>query len=114
MDKEVDRLMEGQKTFRTDLDILEDWVMDVKMSTKGAYMMMAPLKEDVQDLNDTVANLSNQLEMVCVEDVAWCRSQISALEKPTTLPTNPFGCLSTSSLVRSRISKIRSPPFKPG
>ena len=87
MDKEVDHLMEGQKTFRTDLDVLEDQVMDVKMSTKGAYMMMAPLKEDVQDLNNTVANLSNQLEMVHVEDVAWCWSQILALEKPNN-PAN--------------------------
>jgi hypothetical protein len=44
MDKEVDRLMEGQKNFRTDLDVLEDRVMDVEMSTKGAHTMMAPFE----------------------------------------------------------------------
>jgi hypothetical protein len=87
MDKEVDRLVEGQKTFRKDLDVLEDRVMDVKMSTKGAHTMLAPLKEDVWDLNDTVANLSNQLETVHVEDIAWCRSRISTLEKPNN-PAN--------------------------
>jgi hypothetical protein len=87
MDKEVDCLSESQKTFRTDLDVLEDRVMDVEMSTKGAHTMMAPLKDDVQELNNTVANLSNQLESVRVEDIAWCRSRISTLEKPNN-PTN--------------------------
>jgi hypothetical protein len=87
MDKEVDRLTESQKTFRTDLDVLEDRIMDVEMSAKGAHTMLAPVKEDVQELNDTVANLSNQLEMVRVEDVARCRSRISTLEKPNN-PTN--------------------------
>jgi hypothetical protein len=87
MDKEVDHLMEGQKTLRTDLDLLEDRVIDVEMSAKGAHMMLAPLKEDVRDLNDTVANLSNQLETIRVEDVAWCRSRISTLEKPNN-PAN--------------------------
>jgi hypothetical protein len=47
MDKEIDRMSEGQKTFRTDLDVLEDRVMDVEMSAKGAHTMMAPLKDDV-------------------------------------------------------------------
>jgi hypothetical protein len=87
MDKEVNRLMDGQSSFWNDLDVLEDRVMDVEMSAKGAHMMMAPLKEDVRDLNDTVANLSNQLELVCVENVAWCRSRISSLEKPNN-PAN--------------------------
>jgi hypothetical protein len=87
MDKEVDRLMECQKTFRTDLDVLEDRVMDVEMSAKGAHTMMAPLKDNVQEANDTVANLSNQLELVHVEDISWCRSRISTLEKPNN-PTN--------------------------
>jgi hypothetical protein len=87
MDKEVDCLAESQKTFRNDLDVLEDRVMDVEMSTKGAHTMMAPLKDDVQELNDTVANLSNQLEMVHMEDIAWCRSRISSLEKPNN-PAN--------------------------
>jgi hypothetical protein len=44
MDKEVDCLMEGQKTFWTDLDVLEDRVMDVEMSVKGAHTMLAPVK----------------------------------------------------------------------
>jgi hypothetical protein len=47
MDKEVDHLMEGQKTFRTDLDVLEDRMMDVEMSAKGAHTMLAPLKDDI-------------------------------------------------------------------
>jgi hypothetical protein len=87
MDKEVDHLTESQKTFRVDLDVLEDRVMDVEMSAKGDHTMLAPLKEDIRDLNDTVVNLSNQLEMVRVEDVAWCRSRILTLEKPNN-PTN--------------------------
>jgi hypothetical protein len=99
MDKEVDCLMEGQKTFRTDLNVLEDRVMDVEMSTKGAHTMMAPLKEDVWDLNDTVANLSNQLESVRVEDVAWCRSRISLLEKPNN-PANKSLWLLVNQLSR--------------
>jgi hypothetical protein len=99
MDKEVDRLTESQKTFRTDLDILEDRVMDVEMSAKGAHTMLAPLKEDVWDLNDTVANLSNQLEMVCVEDVAWCHSRISTLEKPNN-PANKSLWLLVNQLSR--------------
>jgi hypothetical protein len=85
MGEEVDRLTESQKTFRTDLNVLEDRMMDVEMSAKGAHMMMAPLKEEVRDLNDSVANLSNQLETVRVEDIAWCRSRISTLEKPNNL-----------------------------
>jgi hypothetical protein len=79
--------MVGQGLMRTDVDLLEDRVMDVEMSAKGAHTMMAPLKDDIRDLNDTVANLSNQLESVRVEDVAWCRSWISQLEKPNN-PTN--------------------------
>jgi hypothetical protein len=34
-----------------------------------------------------MANLSNQLESVRVEDIAWCRSRISTLEKPNN-PAN--------------------------
>jgi chromosome segregation ATPase len=99
MDKEVDRLTESQKTFRTDLNILEDRVMDVEMSAKGAYTMMAPLKDDVQELNDAVANLSNQLESVRVEDVAWYWSRISVLEKPNN-PANKSLWLLVNQLSR--------------
>jgi hypothetical protein len=49
--------------------------------------MMAPLKDDMQELNDTVANLSNQLELLRVEDISWCQSRISTLEKPNN-PAN--------------------------
>jgi archaellum component FlaC len=99
MDKEVNRLMEGQVTFRNDLDVLEDRVMDVEMSATGAHTMMAPLKEDVQDLNYTMANLSNQVESICVEDIAWCRSRISTLEKPNN-PTNKSLWLLVNQLSR--------------
>jgi hypothetical protein len=57
---------------RNDHDTLEDQVMDVEMSAKGAHQVMVPLKQDVQDLNDMVANMSNQIESVQVEDIAWC------------------------------------------
>jgi predicted nuclease with TOPRIM domain len=107
MDKEVDCLMESQKTFRTDLDVLEDRVMDVEMSTKGAHTMMAPLKDDVQELNDTVANLSNQLESVRVEDIAWCRSRISKLEKPNN-PANKSLWLLVNQLSRQVEDQARS------
>jgi hypothetical protein len=99
MDKEVDRLSEGQKTFRTDLDVLEDRVMDVEMSAKGAHTMLAPVKEDVQELNDTVANLSNQLESVRIEDIAWCWSRILTLEKPNN-PANKSLWLLVNQLSR--------------
>ena len=49
--------------------------------------MLANVKEEVQDLNDITANLSNQLESVRVEDVVWCQLRISALEKPNN-PAN--------------------------
>jgi archaellum component FlaC len=87
MDKEVNDMMKVQKVFRNDLDVLEDRVMDVKMSVKGAHTMLAPLKEDVRDLNDMVAHLSNRLETVRVEDIVWCRSRITTLEKPNN-PAN--------------------------
>jgi hypothetical protein len=87
MDKEINDINKAQRTFWVNVDNLEDRVMDVEMSAKGAHTMLAPLKDDVRDLNDTVANLSNQLETVRVEDIAWCRSRIMALEKPNN-PTN--------------------------
>ena len=99
MDKEVNRLMDGQTTFRNDLDVLEDGVMDVEMSAKGAHTMLAPLKDDVWDLNDSVANLSNQIKMVRVEDVAWCRSRILSLEKPNN-PANKSLWLLVNQLSR--------------
>ena len=87
MDKEISDINRFQKDFRNDLDLMEDGVMDVEMSTKGAHTMLATVREEVQDLNDLTANISNQLESVHVEDVAWCRSRILALEKPNN-PAN--------------------------
>jgi hypothetical protein len=57
------------------------------------------LKDNIQELNDSVANLSNQLELVCVEDIAWCRSRISSLEKPNN-PANKSLWLLVNQLSR--------------
>jgi hypothetical protein len=73
--------------------------MDVEMSAKGAHTMMAPLKDDIQELNNTMANLSNQLESVRVEDIAWCQSRISTLEKPNN-PANKSLWLLVNQLSR--------------
>jgi chromosome segregation ATPase len=87
MDKEINDINKAQRTFWIDVDTLEDRMMDIEMSAKGAHTTLAPLKEDVRDLNNTVANLSNQLETVRVEDISWCCSRISTLEKPNN-PAN--------------------------
>jgi hypothetical protein len=87
MDKEISKINGFQKDLRNNLNLMEDRVMDIEMSAKGAHMMLAPLKEEVRDLNDTVANISNQVKMIHVEDVLWCCSRISALEKPNN-PAN--------------------------
>jgi hypothetical protein len=42
MDKEINNINEAQRTFRVDIDTLEDRMMDVKMSVKGAHTMLAP------------------------------------------------------------------------
>jgi hypothetical protein len=76
-----------QVQFRIDLDLLKDYMTDVDMSTKGVHQMLAPLKDNIWDLNDLAANLSNQLEQVQVEDISWCQSRIAMLEKPNN-PTN--------------------------
>jgi hypothetical protein len=99
LDKEVNRLVDGQKTLQTDLDLIEDRVMDVEMSAKGAHTMMEPLKQDVRDLNDVVANMTNQIESVHIEDITWCRSRISKLEKPNN-PTNKSLWLLVNQLSR--------------
>jgi hypothetical protein len=87
MDKEIDDCNAAQKTFRTDLDVLEDRMMDVEMSAQGAHRMIAEVKEEVRDFSDSFGNLHNQVETMCVEDIAWCRSRISVLEKPNN-PAN--------------------------
>jgi hypothetical protein len=87
MDKEIDDCNAAQKTFRTDLDVLEDRMMDVEMSASGAHRMIAEVKEEVRDFSDSFGNLHNQVETMRVEDIAWCRSRISVLEKPNN-PAN--------------------------
>jgi hypothetical protein len=56
---EVEQLDRDQAQPWNDLDVLEDQVMDVEMSAKGAHQMITPLKEDVWVLNNVVFNLSN-------------------------------------------------------
>jgi hypothetical protein len=87
MDKEIGDCNAAQKTFRTDLDVLEDRTMDVEMSASGAHRMIAEVKEEVQDLNTLCGNLSNQVETMQVDGITWCRSRISVLEKPNN-PAN--------------------------
>jgi hypothetical protein len=87
MDKEIGGCNAAQKTFRTDLDVLEDRMMDVEMSASGAHRMITEVKEEVRDFSDSFGNLHNQVEMMQVEDIAWCRSRISVLEKPNN-PAN--------------------------
>ena len=62
-------------------------MMDVEMSASGAHCMIREVKEEARDLNDLVANINNQAERIQVEDISWCRSRISALEKPNN-PAN--------------------------
>jgi uncharacterized coiled-coil protein SlyX len=69
----------------------------------GAHFAIALMQEDIQELNDVVANVNNELERVQQEDVAWCRSKISVLEKPN----NPANC-SLWQLVNSLSSRLES------
>ena len=87
MDKEISDCNTTQKTFRTNLDLLKDRMMDVEMSASGAHRMIGEVKEDVRDLSDLCGNLNNQVETMQVEGLDWCRSRISALEKPNN-PAN--------------------------
>jgi hypothetical protein len=56
------------------IDVLEDLMMVVEMSVKGAHQMITPLKEEVWDLNNLATNPNNQLERIQVEDILWCQS----------------------------------------
>jgi hypothetical protein len=87
MDKEIGDCNAAQKTFRMDLDLLEDRTMDVEMSALGAHHMIGEVKEEVKELNTLCGNLSNQVETMQVDGIAWCRSRISVLEKPNN-PAN--------------------------
>ena len=87
MDKEIGDCNAAQKTFQTDLDLLEDRMMDVEMSASGAHRMIGDMKEEFRDLSDLCGNLNNQVETMQIEGIDWCRSRISALEKPNN-PAN--------------------------
>ena len=87
MDKEISDRNQSRKLLRTDVDLLEDRMMDVEMSASGAHRMIRDVKEEVRDLSDLCGNLNNQMEMMQVEGINWCRSRISALEKPNN-PAN--------------------------
>jgi hypothetical protein len=69
---DVERQDQDLTQLRNEHDILEDWVMDMEMSAKGAHQMITPMKEDLRNLNDFVANVNNQVERIQVEDVSWC------------------------------------------
>jgi chromosome segregation ATPase len=84
---EVEQQDHDLASYRTQHDLLEDQMMDVEMSVKGAHTMIVSMKDEVRDLDDSMANIHNQVESIQVEDIAWCRSRISTLEKPNN-PTN--------------------------
>jgi archaellum component FlaC len=94
MSREIEDSSKALGGLREEFDDVEMRVTDVKMLVKAAHFAIALMKEDVRelktevrDLNDIVANFSNQLESVHVEDVAWCRLRITSLEKPNN-PAN--------------------------
>ena len=87
MDKEISDLQQSSKLLRTDVDLLEDRVMDVEMSASGAHHRIEEMKEEVTHLSDLYGNLNNQVETMQVEGIDWCQSRISALEKPSN-PAN--------------------------
>ena len=45
--KELGDINTAQKTFRVDVDLLEDRMMDVEMSALGAHCMIGEVKEEV-------------------------------------------------------------------
>ena len=64
MDKEISDINGFQKDFWNDLSLLEDRVMDIKMSASGAHTMLVNVKEDIWDLDDLTANINNQVERI--------------------------------------------------
>jgi predicted nucleic acid-binding Zn-ribbon protein len=94
LNKEVEDMGRDVGKLREEFDDVEMRVLDTEMSLKGAHTMIKSTKDEVtrvwqefNDMNDSLANFSNQLEVVCQEDVSWCRSRITALEKPNN-PAN--------------------------
>ena len=47
MDKEISDLQQSSKLLRTDMDLLEDRMTDMEMSTLGAHRMIGEVKEEV-------------------------------------------------------------------
>ena len=47
MDKEISDLQQNSKLLRTDVDLLEDRMMDVEMSASGAHRMIGDVREEV-------------------------------------------------------------------
>ena len=91
MDKEISDSNQSIKLLRTDVDLLEDRMMDVEMSASGAHRMIRDMKEEFRDLSDLCGNLNNQVETMQIEGIDWCRSRVSALEKPNN-PANKSLC----------------------
>ena len=87
MDKEISDSNQSIKLLRTDVNLLEDRMMDVEMSASGAHRMIGDMKEEIRDLSDLCGNLNNQVETMQIEGIDWCLSRISALEKPSN-PAN--------------------------
>ena len=87
MDKEISDNNQAIKLLVNDVALMEDRMMDVEMSASGAHRMIGDMKEEIRDLSDLTGNLNNQMETMQVEGIDWCRSRISALEKPNN-PAN--------------------------
>jgi hypothetical protein len=111
MDKELGDCTAAQKLLQTDVDLIEDRMMDVEMSAQGAHRMIAEMKEEVRDFSDSFGNLHNQVETMRVEDIAWCRSRISVLEKPNN-PANKSLWTLVNLLIRV-IAAFFFQPFQP-
>ena len=47
MDKEIGDFQKSSKLQQTDVDLLEDRMMDVEMSASGAHRMIGDMKEEV-------------------------------------------------------------------
>jgi hypothetical protein len=69
---EVERQDRDLANYHNECDLLDDCMMDVEMSVKGAHTMIASMKEDVQELQTSVANAHNQMELIRSDDIAWC------------------------------------------
>jgi hypothetical protein len=88
MDKELGDCTAAQKTFRTDLDLLEDRTMDVEMSAQGAHRMLAEMKEEVWDFSDSFGNLHNQVETVRADCLATNTEYCDRCTHAATQATN--------------------------